>query len=140
MTGATDCTKGLNPMTQRPTQLQCNLLQSSAVRLLLLYRSMKAQHDAATQQELATWREQQQMRAAAKATARRSFANQVAWQLVQLAERLIEYRAATAGQQVPRRDWRAWLALFKAGDEARETQCAFSCMLMTILLDTGQVY
>lgn len=77
---------------------------------------MKAQHEATTQQELATWREQQQAHAAAKAAAHRTFGNQVAWQLVQLAERVIEYRAATAGQQVPRRDWRAWLALFKAGD------------------------
>jgi hypothetical protein len=38
-----------------------------------------------------------------------------AWQLVQLAERVVEFRAATGGQPVPLADWRAWLSLFLAG-------------------------
>eukprot|EP00878_Enallax_costatus_P044531 GHUV01053192.1.p1 GENE.GHUV01053192.1~~GHUV01053192.1.p1 ORF type:complete len:383 (+),score=153.40 GHUV01053192.1:92-1240(+) len=86
-----------------------------------IHRSIKAQHDAATQQELTSWKEQQEARSAAKKAKRTAIANKVAWQLVQLAERVIEYRAATAGQQVPRRDWRAWLALFTAGDPSLGT-------------------
>lgn len=76
---------------------------------------MKAQFTAATQQELATWQERKQQRVAAKAAAHHTLAQEVAWQLVQLAERVIGYRAATAGQAVPRRDWRAWVSLFLAG-------------------------
>lgn len=76
---------------------------------------MKAQHDAATQQELAAWREQQQQHAAAKSAAHTAMARQLAWQVVQLAERVIQYRAAAAGQKVPLRDWRAWMSLFTAG-------------------------
>lgn len=76
---------------------------------------MKAQFESSTQQELATWHEQQQQRAAAKATAHHKFGEHVAWQIVQLAERVVEYRAATAGRAVPRRDWRAWVNLFLAG-------------------------
>ncbi|WIA32870.1 hypothetical protein OEZ86_006044 [Tetradesmus obliquus] len=81
-----------------------------------LHRSMKAQFESSTQQELATWHEQQQQRAAAKAAAHHKFGEHVAWQVVQLAERVVEYRAATAGQAVPRRDWRAWVNLFLADD------------------------
>jgi hypothetical protein len=76
---------------------------------------MRTQFESATQQELATWHEQQQQRAAAKSAAHHKFGEHVAWQLVQLAERVVEYRAATAGQAVPRRDWRAWVSLFLAG-------------------------
>eukprot|EP00882_Tetradesmus_deserticola_P022341 GHRQ01024243.1.p1 GENE.GHRQ01024243.1~~GHRQ01024243.1.p1 ORF type:complete len:113 (+),score=34.04 GHRQ01024243.1:393-731(+) len=80
-----------------------------------LCRSMKVQFESTTQQELAIWHEQKQQYAAAKAAAHRKFGEHVAWQLVQLSERVIEYRAATAGQAVPRRDWRAWISLFLAG-------------------------
>lgn len=77
---------------------------------------MRAQHKAVTQQLLAACAEERQSRAAAKLAKRQAFAGEVAWQMVQLAERVIEYRSATAGQAVPRQDWRAWMAMFKAGN------------------------
>lgn len=42
-------------------------------------------------------------------------AHDTARQLVQLAERVVQFRAATGGQPVPLADWRAWLSLFLAG-------------------------
>eukprot|EP00775_Hariotina_reticulata_P002553 gene2553-2855_t len=79
-------------------------------------KSVQVQHKAVTQQLLAACANERQSRAAAKLAKRRAFAGEVTWQLVQLAERVTEYRAATAGQAVPRRDWRAWMAMFIAGD------------------------
>ncbi|KAF8067189.1 SPEF2 [Scenedesmus sp. PABB004] len=80
--------------------------------------SLKGQHAAESEAELAALREQAAARRTAEAAARRAFGAEVAWQLVQLAERVVEFRAASAGQAVPRRDWREWLALFVAGDAA----------------------
>ncbi len=40
---------------------------------------------------------------------------EVAWQLVMLAERSIEHRAASQGAKVPIGEYRRWLALFAAG-------------------------
>lgn len=39
----------------------------------------------------------------------------MAWQLIQLSERSIEYRQST-GALVPRNEWRRWLAMFVHGD------------------------
>jgi len=67
------------------------------------------------QQELGTWRQQQEAEALAAAAEKAGFAHSTAWQLVQLAERVVEFRTATGGQAVPLADWRAWLSLFLAG-------------------------
>lgn len=39
----------------------------------------------------------------------------MAWGLVQLAERVVEWRAATGGQAASKQDWRNWTAMFCAG-------------------------
>ncbi len=62
-----------------------------------------------------TWRSAQEQRRAAKAAAHAAMAKEMAWQLVMIAERAVEHRAAT-GQAVSRKDWRDWLAMFKAGE------------------------
>ncbi|KAG2448325.1 hypothetical protein HYH02_006909 [Chlamydomonas schloesseri] len=80
-----------------------------------LHRSMRETYEAEAALEMEAWRAAQQARAEAKAAKHAAFARDVAYQLVSLAERSAEYRAAT-GNLVPRREWREWLTMFVAGD------------------------
>ncbi|KXZ56759.1 hypothetical protein GPECTOR_1g684 [Gonium pectorale] len=82
-----------------------------------LHRSMREEYEAEAALEMEAWRAAQRARAEAKAAKHAAFARDMAYQLVALAERAAEYRAAT-GNMVPRREWRQWLALFTAGDPA----------------------
>lgn len=67
-------------------------------------------------QELTALRQQQKAEELAADADKIGFAHDTAWQLVQLAERVVEFRAATGGQAVPLADWRSWLSLFLAGE------------------------
>ena len=78
-------------------------------------RLQKQQFEEMAAGEREAWQLQQQQKAAAKAAKHKGMACEVVWQLVQLAERMMAYRAATGGQHVPRKDWREWLAMFAAG-------------------------
>lgn len=82
---------------------------------MLLCRALHAQHAATVQQELASWHQQQGAAALAAQAEKAGLARDTAWQLVQLAERVVEFRAATGGQAVPLADWRSWLSLLMAG-------------------------
>jgi hypothetical protein len=84
-------------------------------RGLELHRSRHEQYQAQAAAEMAAWHEAQQARAAAKAAKHQAMCEGLAWQLVQLAERAVEYRERT-GELVPRGEWRRWLAMFKADD------------------------
>lgn len=92
-------------------------------------RSLQSQHAATVKQELGSWHQQQEAAAQADNAAKTNLARSTAWQLVQLAERVAEFRAATGGQAVPLADWRAWLSLFLAGGFRRE-----SCALKVVSL------
>lgn len=94
---------------------------------MLCCRSLHSQHTSAVQQELATWREHQDAAALAAEAEKAGLARETAWQLVQLAERVVEFRAATGGQAVPLADWRAWASLFSAGMLSGQ-QHAFSAL------------
>ncbi|KAL6765964.1 protein associated with central pair microtubule complex [Haematococcus lacustris] len=85
-------------------------------RELELHRSQRTQYEAQAAAEMAAWRQAQQERAAAKAAKHARMAEGMAWQLVQLAERCIEFRRIT-GELVPRSEWRRWVAMFLASDE-----------------------
>lgn len=78
-------------------------------------RVLQSQHAATVQQELTSWHQQQGASALAAEAEKSGLAQQTAWQLVQLAERVVEFRQATGGQAVPLTDWRSWLSLFLAG-------------------------
>lgn len=80
-----------------------------------LCRVLQSQHAATVQQELTSWHQQQGASALAAEAEKSGLAQQTAWQLVQLAERVVECRQATGGQAVPLADWRSWLSLFLAG-------------------------
>lgn len=82
-----------------------------------LHRSMRDEYQAAAALEMAAWRQAQAAREAAQAAESEAACRGVAWQLVQLAERCIEYRR-TSGTLVPRREFREWLALFHAESPA----------------------
>ncbi len=76
---------------------------------------MRDAYEAEAAREMEAWHAAQQARADAKHAKHVSAAREIAYQLVSLAERAAEYRAAT-GQLVPRREWRQLLAMFFAGD------------------------
>lgn len=78
-------------------------------------RALHSQHAATVQQELASWHQQQHSAELAAQAEAAGLARGTALQLVQLAERVVEFRAATGGQAVPLADWRSWLSLFLAG-------------------------
>lgn len=102
----------------RSAQASCQLVppwQAVTVLLSLSCRSLQSQHAATVQQELAAWHEHQDVSVLAAEAEKAGLAHDTAWQLVQLAERVVEFRAATGGQPVPLADWRAWLSLFLAG-------------------------
>lgn len=63
------------------------------------------------------------MRAAertAEVAARDAACHDAAWRLVHLAERVVEYREATGGHPLPKKDWREWVALFIGGGGCSE--------------------
>lgn len=78
-------------------------------------RQLQLQHKAAAAEGANTACALARGRQQARAQQARDFARSVALQLVQLAERSLEYRAATAGQPPPQREWREWVTLFVAG-------------------------
>jgi hypothetical protein len=78
-------------------------------------RSLRSQHASTVQQQLADWHQQEDVSVLAAEAEKAEFVRGTAWQLVQLAERVVEFRTATGGQAVPLADWRAWLSLFLAG-------------------------
>jgi hypothetical protein len=78
-------------------------------------RQLSAQYAAEAAAQRAAWQEAQAARAAAKAAKHAAIGREVAWGLVQLAERMVQYRAAAAGGAVPRKEWRQWVAMFTAG-------------------------
>lgn len=91
--------------------------------VVICCRALQSQHASTVQQELAAWHQQEYASVLAAEAEKVGFARDTAWQLVQLAERVVEFRAATGGQAVPLADWRAWLSLFLAG--VRHALCSW---------------
>lgn len=84
-------------------------------RELELHRSLREQYQSQAAAEMDAWREVQRAEEEAQREQDRAFCEEVAWQVVQLAERTYAYREST-GALVPRGEWRRWLAMFHACD------------------------
>ena len=76
-----------------------------------------SQYEAQAQTELETLQAAQAERAAAKAAKHEAMCRDIAWQLVMLAERTAAHRE-TVGANVPRLEYRRWMAMFTADDPA----------------------
>jgi len=79
------------------------------------HRSLRQQYEATAAAEKEAWLASERARKEAKAAKHRAMCENMAWQLVQLAERCAEYRQST-GCLVPRNEWRRWLAMFIHSD------------------------
>lgn len=90
-------------------------------REMELHRSMREEYEAEAALEMEAWRAAQEARTAAKAAQHAELVTDIAWQLVQLAERTVEQRSNSGEARVPRREWREWLAMFVSGDAALGT-------------------
>mmetsp|Transcript_35241 Transcript_35241/g.78424 ORF Transcript_35241/g.78424 Transcript_35241/m.78424 type:complete len:1824 (+) Transcript_35241:146-5617(+) len=84
-------------------------------RELELHRSLKEQYETEAKLEMDAWRAAQQAHADAKARKHAQMCEEIAWQVVMIAERAAQYRETT-GAMVPIHEYRRWLAMFKAGD------------------------
>ncbi|KAK9824418.1 hypothetical protein WJX72_010134 [[Myrmecia] bisecta] len=80
-----------------------------------MHRRLKGEHDAATADEMARWREAQHAQRLAKAQRHQELAAEVAWQMVGVAEKAAEYREQADLGKVPRPVWRQWATMFVAG-------------------------